>query len=244
MDPSHNSGDAFSSLPSSTRPTTILAIIIICLQILISLATYPFLPALVPSHWNAAGQIDSYMPKALNAILLPAISLGTYLLVRLLLAAGPKLGAQNQRATLPVVNIILVGVLLLMLVVQLITIATALRVPVDVPLVISLSIGALLILLGNYLGKLRRNFWAGIRTPWTLASSTVWERTHRLGGWLFVAAGVLDIIMAFIAPLRIWGMLVLTLLIVVILFAYSYVVYQRSEARGGETLSPPFDNEG
>ncbi len=102
MDPSHNSGDVVSSLPSSTRPTTILAVIIICLQILISLATYPFLPPIVPSHWNAAGQIDGYMPKALNAILLPAISLGVYLLVRLLLAAGPKLGAQNQRATLPV----------------------------------------------------------------------------------------------------------------------------------------------
>jgi uncharacterized membrane protein len=72
----------------------------------------------------------------------------------------------------------------------------------------------------------------------------VWERTHRLGGWLFVAAGVLDIIMAFIAPLRIWGMLVLILLLVVILFVYSYVVYQRLEARGGATLSPPFDNEG
>jgi uncharacterized membrane protein len=142
------------------------------------------------------------------------------------------------------VNIILVGVLLLMLVVQLITIATALRVPVDVPLVISLSIGALLILIGNYLGKLRRNFWAGIRTPWTLTNSIVWERTHRLGGWLFVAAGVLDIIMAFVAPLRLWGMLVLILLLVVILFVYSYVVYQRLEARGGATLSPPFDNEG
>src|SRR5947207_1878821 len=149
MNPSENNGDALTASPSSTRTTTLLAIIVICIQIVISLVTYPFLPAIVPSHWNAAGQIDSYMPKALNAILLPAISLGVYLLVRLLLAAGPKLGAQNQRATLPVVNIILVGVLLLLLVVQLITIATALRFPVDVPLVISLSFGALLILIGN-----------------------------------------------------------------------------------------------
>jgi immunity protein, SdpI family len=123
MDPSENNGDALTASPSSTRTTTLLAIIIICIQIVISLVTYPFLPAIVPSHWNAAGQIDGYMPKALNAILLPVISLGIYLLVRILLAAGPKLGTQNQRATVPVVNLILVGILLLMLVVQLITVA-------------------------------------------------------------------------------------------------------------------------
>jgi uncharacterized membrane protein len=45
-------------------------------------------------------------------------------------------------------------------------------------------------LIGNLLGKVRRNFWMGIRTPWTLASEEVWIATHRLGARLMVAAGI------------------------------------------------------
>ena len=48
----------------------------------------------------------------------------------------------------------------------------------------------LLALLGNVLGKVRRNFWVGVRTPWTLADVRVWERTHRLAAWLFTVAGL------------------------------------------------------
>lgn len=123
----------------------------------------------------------------MNAVLFPLLSIGIYALVRILMTIGPRLGYQNQqRASAGVVNLILVGVLLFMLILQLTTTAIALGVPVDLPFVICLSISVLFIFLGNYMGKLRRNFWAGIRTPWTLTSDVVWERTHRLGGWLFV----------------------------------------------------------
>jgi uncharacterized membrane protein len=141
------------------------------------------------------------------------------------------------------VNLILVGLLLFFLVLQLTTIAIALHFPVDILFVMNLSLAALFILIGNYLGKLRRNFWACIRTPWTLANSTVWERTHRLGGWLFVGVGFLAIIVGFVPFLRMWGMLVLILLASAFLVVYSYVVYWHMEAGGGERLSPPFDQD-
>src|SRR5258708_28004997 len=83
------------------------------------------------------------------------------------------------------------------------------------------SDSVLFIFIGNYLGKLRRNFWAGIRTPWTLASDVVWERTHRFGGWLFVIGGLLGVIMSFISVLRVWGFIVVVVAIVVILYAYN-----------------------
>jgi uncharacterized membrane protein len=53
-------------------------------------------------------------------------------------------------------------------------------------------------LLGNVLGKVRRNFWIGVRTPWTLASEVVWDQTHRLAAWFFTAAGVLGFIVSLI----------------------------------------------
>ena len=162
-----------------------MAWLTIALQIVVSCVTYPFLPDQVPSHWNAAGQIDGYMPKLANAILLPAISIALYLFIQLLIRYSPRLGQQSQRTSIEVVNLIIVGVLVFLLIVQLSITAIALGMAISIPFVISLCLSVLFLFLGNYMGKLRRNFWAGFRTPWTLASDTVWERTHRVGGWLW-----------------------------------------------------------
>ena len=243
MNPSENSGDKLTPQTTFFTPTTLFALLIIATQILVSLVTYPFLPDTVPTHWNAAGQVNSYAPKWVNAVLFPLISIGVYALIRLLLAAGPRLGYQNsRRANLEIVNLIINGVLLFMLVLQLVVTAISLGMKIDINFVMILSISILFIFIGNYMGKLRRNFWAGIRTPWTLASDVVWERTHRLGGWLFVVGGLLGVVMSFVPWLRVWGFITIMLAIIVILFVYSYVAYQRYTVEGREPLSPPFDN--
>ena len=218
-----------------------MAWLTIALQIVVSCVTYPFLPEQVPSHWNAAGQIDGYMPKLANAILLPAISIALYLFIQLLIRYSPRLGQQNQRTSLEVVNLIIVGVLVFLLIVQLSITAIALGMAISIPFVISLCLSVLFLFLGNYMGKLRRNFWAGFRTPWTLASDTVWERTHRVGGWLMALAGLLGIILSFIPPLRLWGLLALIGIVIVATTVYSFVLYQRLSTEGKEPLSPPFD---
>lgn len=239
MDPIEQGSKILPSTPY--RTTTILALIIIGLQVVVSAGTYPFLPPMVPFHWDIAGNVDQYVPKLTNAVFVPAISIGFFLLMRVLLAVSPRLGSQDPRATERVINLLLVGVLLFMLTLQVVTLSIALGRSVDIVLVMDLLVSLLFIFIGNFLGKLQRNFWAGIRTPWTLASEVVWERTHRLGGWLFVGAGVLGIIMAFIPGLRIWGVVGLILLVSVILVVYSYVVYRQVEASGKNPLSPPFD---
>lgn len=245
MDPSENTGEKVTPNPIFSSPSTLLALLIIAAQVVVSVATYPFLPDSVPSHWNAAGQVDGYLPRWVNALLFPVISLFLFFVLRVLINISPRLGYQDQRrANREVVNLILVGVLLLLLVVQLTTTSIALGARIDIPFVVSLSVSVLLMFIGNYMGKLRRNFWAGIRTPWTLASDTVWERTHRLGGWLFVLAGFVGVITSFVPPLRLWGLMVPLVLVVVILVVYSYVAYQRYTVGGREPLSPPFDGGG
>ncbi len=247
MNHSDDAGDKVTPSPNpilSMRPATVLTVLIIVAQILVSLVTYPFLPDIVPSHWNAAGQVNGYMPKLLSTVLFPLISIGVYALVRVLMSIGPRLGYQNQQRGSPqVVNLILVGILLFLLILQLTTTSIALGVNIDVSFVISLAISLLFIFLGNYLGKLRRNFWVGIRTPWTITSDVVWERTHRLGGWLFVLGGLLGVIMSFVPLLRPWGLLVIVGLIALILVVYSFVIHQRNTVEGKEPLSPPFDTE-
>jgi uncharacterized membrane protein len=150
---------------------------------------------------------------------------------------GPNLGYRNQRrANTQVVNLILVGILLFMLVIQLPLTAYALGAQVDVTLVICLTVSILIMFLGNYLGKLRRNFWVGIRTPWTLASDIVWERTHRLGGWLFVPVGFISLITSFFPPLRYIGLFVPLIVVVIVLVVYSYIAYQLYTVGGREPL--------
>ncbi len=170
MEPSNNVGDKVTPKASFFNATTMLALLIIVAQVLISAGTYPFLPASVPSHFDASGQINGYMPKLVYAILFPGMSILLFIILRFAMQVGPNLGYRNQRrANTQIVSLILVGILLFMLVIQLLTTAYALGAHVDISLVVELAVSVLFIFLGNYLGKLRRNFWAGIRTPWTLA---------------------------------------------------------------------------
>jgi len=242
MDPTIDSDEKIAPQRPTQRYLSYLAILILVLQALISVVSYPFMPPMVPSHWNAAGQVDGYTPRLLNAILVPGMSIGLYLLIRILATVGPRLGNQSQRANQKVIHLILIGVLLFMLILQLAIIANVLGLPVDITLVVSLSLSLLFIFLGNYMGKLRRNFWGGIRTPWTLTNETVWERTHRLAGWLFVVGGVLGIVVSFIPMARVYGIIVIALGASCIPVIYSFVVYQRVVVHGNQSLSPPFDN--
>jgi uncharacterized membrane protein len=86
-------------------------------------------------------------------------------------------------------------------------------------------------LLGNVLGQVQRNFWVGVRTPWTLASEAVWVRTHRVAAWLFVAVGVAGFV-AVLAGVPLWVCFVLLMLGVLATVVYSLVLYKRLEREG------------
>lgn len=236
-----NNNEKLAPARTPYRFASPLLIAIIVTQALVSIVTYPFLPDKVPSHWNAAGQIDSYMPKLGMALLSPLMSIGIVVLVQGLIAISPKMGKQNPKADRSIMNLLLVGITLFMLIVQLASTIIALGIAIDMTMVINLALSVMYIFIGNYMGKIRRNFWAGIRTPWTLTNETVWERTHRFGGWLFVAGGLLGVLISFIPALRLYGVPGITAVIVIVSVVYSYVVYQQVVGAGKQPLSPPLD---
>jgi uncharacterized membrane protein len=99
---------------------------------------------------------------------------------------------------------------------------------VSMQLVAPIAVGALLMVIGNFMGKFRKNFFVGIRTPWTLTSDAVWERTHRLAGWLFVLAGLAWIVGGLAnAPPAV--MVIATLVAAFVPVVYSYLLYRRVE---------------
>jgi len=99
--------------------------------------------------------------------------------------------------------------------------------PMNVVIGIGVGVGVMFVVLGNVMTTIRSNFMFGVRTPWTLTSELSWKRTHRVVGSLFVAAGVMTVMVSLIAPAAlVWFILGSTVLILVVSFVYSYIVWR------------------
>ena len=160
MDASDNSRDKITPKLASISSIDILIWAIIAIQIIVAVYGFKVLPYIVPIHWGANGQVNGFGPKWVGTFLHPLISIGVYALVRVLMVAGPRLGGhQTTVANLQIAKIIIVGVLLFMLIIQLATLALSLGIGFDITMVITLALSVLFIFLGNYMGKIRRNFW-------------------------------------------------------------------------------------
>ena len=222
---------------AEARRLLLMTVALIGVQIIIACIAYPFLPQRIPIHWNIAGQVDGYATKLSGLFILPGTSFLLLVLSRSITMLDARRARENQQVARRFTDYVIAAVMLFLLVLQLIIIATALHYPLNTMLIAAVMVSLLLIGIGNYLGKLRPNRWAGIRTRWTLANDTVWERTHRLGGWLFVAAGMVGLITAFLPGVGVWGILVALFVVVIIVTTYSYVEYRRIVARGGDSHS-------
>jgi len=169
--------------------------VVVIISVLLALYFYGRLPDPVPSHWNMAGEIDGWLPKPWGVWLFPLMNAGLFILFMLLPVISPKgFRLDNARRAYDIVVFVLITFLA---VVQVMVYFGAMGRGPGVDFAVPLMTGILFVILGNYLGKFPKNFFVGIRTPWTLASDEVWNRTHRLGGWCFMLAGLLIAATAF-----------------------------------------------
>lgn len=169
--------------------TEIWPLLIIAAIIGLSIWSYPQLPARVVSHWDFNGQPNGWMTREFHALMFPALVIFLYGLLSLM----PKFDPRSERY-LEFANIYLTFRTMIMLVLA-VTFGAAtfanLGYPINIGTTVAGAIGILMIVMGNYFGKLKSNFFIGIRTSWTLSSENVWNKTHRLGGKLFMIWGVL-----------------------------------------------------
>jgi len=146
MDASNGSSDKITPKPAFQGSIDILIWAIIAIQIVIAVYGFVVLPDPVPIHWGANGQANGYGPKWVGTFLYPLMSIGIYVLVRVLLAAGPRLGGrQSTTANLKVARIVMKGIVLFMLIIQLATIAQALGISFDMTMVVLLAFSLLFI---------------------------------------------------------------------------------------------------
>jgi uncharacterized membrane protein len=213
-----------------------IPLVIIAVAFIASAAVYSHLPARVPSHWNVAGEIDGWMSKEWGAFVMPLTLMGLFAMLYVLPRIDPR-GA-NYAKFRGTFETVMITTMAFLLGVHLIMLAIALGKDVSMSRVIPIGVGMLLIVLGNLMPRTRSNWFVGLRTPWTLSSDRVWERTHRLGGRLLVAAGALVVLTGIFAPSRSEIVLIASAVCVsVVVFAYSYIIWRNDPDARKNTAS-------
>ncbi len=206
-----------------------IPLLIVAAAVIASATVYPRLPETIPTHWGMDGQPNDWSSRAFGAWLSPAILLGMWALLRILPAIDPR--GSNYAKFGDAFEGIIVSIMLFMLGMHIIILRAALGHPVAMQRVVPIGVGALFVAIGNLLPRARPNWFVGIRTPWTLSSDRVWEKTHRFGGHLFVATGIVIVLAALTIPQ--WAHIVLVtavLLCTAAVLIYSYVEWKRDQS--------------
>lgn len=210
----------------STKITTILAITIIALVTLTGLLLWNQLPDQIASHWNLNDQVDGYSNKFVGVFMMPIIAVGVFLLLLAIPSIDPL--KENVAQFRESFNAFIILMLVFLAYIYGITLAWNLGyASFRMSSAMLPALGILFFFMGVMMSKAKRNFFIGIRTPWTLASDTVWDETHRVGGLLFKISGAVALAGAFVPTYAFWFMFVPLMGSTLFIVLYSFLLYQR-----------------
>jgi uncharacterized membrane protein len=221
-----------SPAPNTLR-TYWLALLFALAGIALMTSVYARLPDSLPVLWGTDEQPIMWMTKSAAALLLPLV----HLCCTVFLVTAPTIDPGSMRAaeTPRFYPLVVAGVSCLLLFATVVVVATALGSTMQPLHSLLGGLGVLVALVGNYLGKLPRNYVVGIRTPWTLSSDYVWERTHRFAAPLFVIGGVALLLHCLVAGDILNGPFVATIIGATVLapYCHSYATWKQTLAANG-----------
>ena len=186
----------------------------------------PTLPGQIAIHWNIKGEADGYIDKSIGIYMMPMTSTVIYMLFLVL----PKISPRGFRLdnVKNVLGILLLTILSLDFIIMVMMFEATLSPEFNITQWTYFLVGVLFVVLGNYMGKLPKNFFIGIRTPWTLVSDEVWFKTHKLGGRIFFATGLLTSLGSLLNWPHI-AMVTLLCMAALIPLVHSFVIYKKIE---------------
>ena len=205
------------------KKTLILTSLIMLIPMIIGLLLWNQLPERVPSHWGINGEVDGWSSKTFTVFGLPALLIALQWVCVLASTADPKYKNYNPKMLklvlwiCPAISLIVNGMVY----------CAALGVEVPVETVMPLLVGAMFVVIGNWLPKCKQTYTMGIKLPWTYASEANWNATHRFGGKVWVAGGILTMITSLFG--NFWILLVILVLMVIVPTVYSYLYYRNRE---------------
>jgi len=204
--------------------------LLIVAAVAVSLVMYPSLPDQITTHWSMSGEPNGWSSRFWGAWLMPLIMAMIWVIMRALPHIDPR--RENYEKFRGMYDLVVSALLAFMLGMHVFVLRAATGHAMPIRKVVFIGVGAMFVLIGYALPKVHPNWFVGIRTPWTLTSDLSWERTHRIGGTLFIALGLVSIVSALVAPAASpWFVLGAALLTVVFLFVYSYRVWKDDPVR-------------
>ena len=208
-----------------------IPLLIIAAAVVASAVVYPRLPETIPTHWNMDGRPDGWSNRVFGVLITPVLLLAMWGFARVLPSIDPR-GA-NYAKFGDAFEAIIDSLMLFLLGMHILLLRAGLGHPAPMQRVVPFGVGILLIVIGNLLPRARPNWFVGIRTPWTLSSDRVWEKTHRFGGRVFVAGGLLITIAALVWVQRVHVVLIAGVLIATSsVLVYSYLEWKREPSPG------------
>jgi uncharacterized membrane protein len=217
------------------RRSYIAVLVIIAVSFAMAIYLYPEMPEEMASHWNVKGDVDGYLPKFWGLFLMPFLLAGLFLLF----VAIPKIDPlkSNIEKFRRHFDVFIVLIILFLFYIYMLTVFWALGVLFDMIQALVPAFAVLFFYVGVLVENAKRNWFIGIRTPWTLSSESVWNKTHKLGGKLFKIAAVVTLLGFFFRDFAIWFILIPVFAVAIYLVAYSYFEYGKLERNKSST--PP-----
>ena len=212
---------------NNIRKHIIISSLLILSPILIGLLLWNRLPDRIPTHFGFSGEADQYSSKAFSVFFMPVF----LLFIHWLMIWGTMMDPKHEKVSDRIYIMIIYSVPIISVFTNLMIYLKALYQNFDITRAIMCLVSVIFIVIGNYLPKTRQNYTIGIKLPWTLEDPQNWDKVHRLGGYLFVGAGVAMFISIFLpGHSMIYVMLIVTILAAVIPVIYSYRLYKEKKA--------------
>lgn len=203
----------------------ILPIALIVLAFMVGGLLYPNLPEMMPTHWNAQGEVDAWSSKNFAVFFFPSITLAIYLLITFVPLIDP-LRRNYPKFALPYFWFRTVFVIFFVSL-YFYTLWAALGTKLNINFFIIPAISLLFIVIGIFLPKVKKNYFVGIKTPWTIHSEEVWDKTHQFGGKFFIAGGIIALISLLFPKYFLSIFIAAILLAAFIPVIYSYFVFRK-----------------
>lgn len=208
----------------------LLGLALVLVAVALSFWAYPQLPDRVATHWDLNGNANGYSSRFGAVALLPIIAAFAWLLMVVLPLISPRGFRLDQSANaFYEINLAIIAVFVAL---NFFLFRAEIAGTAPSTAVIFAPIGVLLVIVGNLIGKFKKNFFVGIRTPWTLASDEVWLRTNRLGGRLMVVGGLVIVALSSFASWAVGALIAVVVIVAFVPIVYSYVLYKRIEGFG------------
>ncbi|MBN1377526.1 SdpI family protein [Candidatus Woesearchaeota archaeon] len=209
------------------KKTNIITILLILISFISAVYLYPRMPGQMASHWNAQGQVDGYMPKFWGLFLLPLIILGLFLLFLLIPKIDPLKG--NIKKFRRYYDLFILFMVIFMLYIYFLIILWNFNVLFDMNRLLIPAMGLLFFYAGVLTENAKMNWFVGIRTPWTLSSEKVWNKTNRLGGKLFKIAALIAFLGFFFPDYSVLLIMIPVLSLVIFAVLYSFFEYKKEK---------------